>query len=111
MFVATIPQCTGIGTGSVPVLQVSNFSIPISVSVLDFEAISCPYSLRLLKTQNLPVPVPVLYFSEFFRTPYFMSQFFLVPVPVLRTRTPYPYLNQYQSMLVKAVIIANLTKS
>ena len=112
VFRQPIPRCTGIGTGSVPVLQVSNFSIPISVSVLDFEAISCPYSLRLLETKNLPVPFPhpVLYFSEFFRTLYFMSQFFLVPVPVLRTRTPYPYLNQYQSMLVKAVIIANLTK-
>ena len=50
-------------------------------------------------------------FLRIFSYPVLYESIFLVPVPVLRTRTPYPYLNQYQSMLVKAVIIANLTKS
>lgn len=70
------------------------FSVPVSVSVHEFKAISCPYSICTLATKNIPEPVPVHDFNfQHFPYPVPKSQFPSVPVPVLRTPNLYPYLN------------------
>ena len=79
----TIPRSTETGTESVPVLQIKNFSVPVSVPYLNSKSNFSPYSFLTSGSKISPYPSPY---------PYFILKYFLssvpVPVPVL---FPYPF--------------------
>ena len=71
------------GTESVPVLQIKNFSVPVSVPYLNSKSNFSPYSFLTSGSKISPYPSPY---------PYFILKYFLssvpIPVPVL---FPYPF--------------------